>query len=244
MSYIKDVDCDVCKKRNTGFCEDCIHNYEDLPDLYEEIPEEVIKEREELELREFKELLKGEKLEIVLDDDFKRSFTLAHNFTSRDIHYPEFWCVYCGEGFLMACDTHALAKIKAEVPKGLVGKHLIDYDQEGIFTAKDPSPVFAGGYAQRLLDEARANAQIVRTVTKQSLDNFVLVGEYAGDASLILAKIQGGPVLNSGYLDRALAVIEEDEEFSIRYEADRNTRKAVLIEGKSIECVIFPVVVD
>lgn len=169
---------------------------------------------------------------------------MAYTFTSRDIYYPEFWGVYCGEGFLIACETHALAKIKAEVPRGLVGKHLIDYDQEGVFTAKDPSPVFAGGYAQRLMDEARANAEIVRTGTKQSLDNFVLVGEYEGDAPLILAKIQNGPVMNSVFLDRALAAIEVDEEFSMSYEEDRNTRKAVLIEVKRIECVIFPVVVD
>ena len=243
MSYIKEVDCAKCVKRIDKFsCDDCIHHYEDLPDLFEKISKGELNERKELELQKFKESLKGEKLEIRFDDDFERSFALAHNFISRDIHYPEFWCVYCGEGFLMACDIHALAKIKAEVPKGLVGKHLIDYDQEGVFTAKGPSPVFAGGYAQRLRDEARANATIVEKLPKRSLYDFVR--KYEDDTTSNLVKLLDGPVLNSAFLDRALAAIDEDEEFSMSYEADRNTRKAVLIEGKRIECVIFPVVVD
>lgn len=131
MPSTKEVDCEKCAKKNAKFnpdrenCDDCIHNYADLSDLYEEISEEEIKEREELELREFKELLKGEKLEIVLDDEFKRSFALAHNFTSRDYSHPGFWGVYCGEGFLMATDRWAIAKIQAVVPESFVGKHLI-----------------------------------------------------------------------------------------------------------------------
>lgn len=241
MIYVKCVDCDVCKKKNTSSCYDCINHYVDLPDLYEEVPEEVIKKRDELELREFKESLKGEKLEIALSDEFKRSFALADNFAARNYFNPGFWGVYCGEDFLMATDTWAIARIKAVVPESLVGKQLI-YDREGFFIDEDPSSVYTDGQIQRLLNEAHTNAEVVRTVTKQSLDDLISVGGYSENASIILAKIKGGPVFNSIFLDRALAAIEADEEFQISYEAERNPRTPVLIVGKSIECVILPVI--
>lgn len=38
MQFIKEVDCEKCVKRNDlSNCDDCIHNYENLPDLFQNI---------------------------------------------------------------------------------------------------------------------------------------------------------------------------------------------------------------
>lgn len=215
----------------------CVHNYDD--DFFEELSEEEIKKREEDRRLKFRESLKGEKLEIALEDDFKQAFALAYNFTSREWSRPEYWCVYCGKDFLMATDAHALAKIKANVPEILVGRHVVNYDKEGVFLAKEYPPVFANGRAQELLDKARTGEAIRKTLIKDGLDRFFV--QYPDDLRFV--QIEGGPVLQKVFLECALAAIEDDEEFTVWYVPGSKV-EPLLIEGKRIECLILPVRVD
>jgi len=243
MPYINDVDCDHCRyKSDISYCDDCVHSYEDFDDHFEKMSEEELKERKELQLQKFKESLVGEKVEINLSDEFKRAFNLAHNFTSRKEHNPEYWGVYCDKYFLMATDGDTLANIKVTVPESLVGKNLIKYDHEEIFLAKTQNPVFKNGEAERILREAWAGADAtVNVPINKSLAD--IINKYDDPVVNDLVQIKDGPIVKKTFLDYALEAIEENEDFTISYQT-KDKFKPILIQSRIIECLIMPVRVD
>ena len=214
MGLIKEVDCEKCIKQKPKYnCDDCISYHADLPYLV------------------------GEKLEIALDEEFKRSFELAHNFASKSIMHSDFWGVYCGKDFLMASDTWTLVKIKADVPKSLVGKYLLEYNHENILAAKNKNPAFTNGQAQRIINEAQFGARM-RSLLKRQMEDFVSVRyEEKGEK---FVKINNGPVVQRALLDRAIAAIPDNEAFMLSY-SPLEKHKPLLIRGKIIECIILPV---
>ncbi len=234
--YIIDVNCELCE--NNGIhCHNCIHNYLDNEDYFKEMADEEKIEIEELKRQRFMESLQGERIEIMPSNDFKRAFKLALNFTSRETYYPNYWSVYCGEGYLMATDGFELARIKVCAPKSLVGKHILVCSETEIVTTNNPSPNFANGESERILNKAKKSNTIVKTLTKKQLNMFIVEHKDNGQDYL---QLKAGPVVNEALFERAMAAIDEDEEFTMRYLPEKEY-EPLLIEGKILEYLIMPV---
>ncbi|KLU62315.1 hypothetical protein CEB3_c13590 [Peptococcaceae bacterium CEB3] len=241
MPYIEEVQCTLCAN-NGADCEDCVHNYEDYEDLFYELSEEEIREREYQVFKEAKEALAGEKLIMPVPREFVQAFAAAQKFSTQELRsHAKYWDVFCGEDYLMATDGHALAKIQTAVPEALRGKHLVDCTEDGVTMSKQPSAVF-GGEAQGILNEVRNDSYPAeRVLTKEELKDCFCKYE-SPDGSEFL-QIQDGPVIQEILLDRVMAALEDGETVSLRYHP-RLAYKQLGIEGKSIECFIMPVLTD
>ncbi|ADI02579.1 hypothetical protein [Syntrophothermus lipocalidus] len=137
-----ELNCDVCRNRNTYKCDACIHN-EDvlLEDHFEACPETLAKLEQERIEQVQKAAIKEWIAVPTLSDAFRSIFATAKKCTAKEHFKTCFMGVFVADGELVASDTHEiLVMLFADIPSELRNRVVIklEGDKAGITTEKYP----------------------------------------------------------------------------------------------------------
>lgn len=137
-----ELNCDVCRNRNTYKCDACIHNpCPFLEDYFEACPETLAKLEQERIEQVQKAAIKEWIAVPTLSDAFRSIFATAKKCTAKEHFKTCFMGVFVADGELVASDTHEILVMPfADIPSDLRNRVVIklEGDKAGITTEKYP----------------------------------------------------------------------------------------------------------
>ena len=239
MCY-QDIDCEECDNyEDVDTCYDCEHN----PNLFcrfEDIDPVKKAERAARHKKQFIASVPKAEVFITPTPEFMKKLKLAWKFAMKAEREGEkLFCVYCGKGYLLATDTFRMARIDADCPKEIIGKHIILDDVEDKLYSKpdDHTSVLSNGQAQVIIDNV-IGWEIKGLKSTMPFEDCQVERSKWTKEDHSHVSFNNVCKLNKAYVEDVLDAIPDDEEITIVYKGKED---AIRIKALGIDALILPI---
>ena len=231
------TDCEDCENyENEDECLGCVH-YDDWVDKFVPISSGKKAERANEQKREFLSKMMKDEVFMNLTPEFADRLKLAWKFVPKvEKENDKFYCVYCIKGYLMSVDGFRMAKIEAECPDELIGKHIVWDDLENKIYSRPADHVtpLSDGRGQELLNKA-IGYEIKGIKSEIPFSDVNPGGERDKWHDIRLC---GLIRLNREYVSDVLETIPDDEEIIVSYKCKEDP---IRIKALGIDALILPI---
>ncbi|MHB1418702.1 MAG: hypothetical protein ACYCX4_03820 [Bacillota bacterium] len=201
--------------------------------LRDEMVHKLINKQKPIEFKDMPEFIEA----------FQKTKNYRLSIDDPDVEVMSTWlyAAYCGNGRLVACNTHRLIEIGTGIPSTLEGRYIVDITDHKAWVLEEPEKSPLIGKYQDVQDILSAVSDHTFTLTRAEIESFVKETnkfDYAGLA-LELRFI----LFNKKYLHDALNVFEPEQEITLTFNvtSQKEGSQGIKLQAEGITVYVLPI---